>query len=59
MPVGNRIDTAVFFSVAFWRSSNAFMVEHWIEITFVDYLIKIAVSILLFVPLYGVLLAAL
>lgn len=57
--VGNLIDTAVFFSVAFWRSSNAFMAEHWIEIAFVDYLIKIAVSILLFVPLYGMLLAML
>ncbi len=55
--VGNLIDTAVFFSVAFWKSSSAFMAEHWIEIAFVDYLIKIAVSIVLFVPLYGAVLA--
>lgn len=55
--VGNLIDTAVFFSVAFWNSSNAFMAEHWVEIAAVDYVIKIMVSILLFVPLYGTLLA--
>lgn len=56
---GNLLDTLVFFSVAFWHSSNAFMAEHWVEIALVDYVIKLAVSLLFFVPLYGVLLAAL
>lgn len=56
---GNLLDTLVFFAIAFWHSSNAFMAEHWVEIALVDYVIKLAVSLLFFVPLYGVLLAAL
>jgi len=55
---GQALDTAVFFAVAFWRSTDAFMAAHWVEIAVVDYAIKLAVSLLLFVPAYGVLLAA-
>ncbi|QLF91757.1 7-cyano-7-deazaguanine/7-aminomethyl-7-deazaguanine transporter [Pseudomonas sp. ABC1] len=54
--VGQALDTAAFFSIAFWNSSNAFMAEHWVEIALVDYVIKLAVSLMLFVPLYGMLL---
>ncbi len=54
--LGNLLDTFVFFSVAFWYSSNAFMVEHWVEIAAVDYVVKILISLLLFIPLYGLLL---
>lgn len=57
--LGNLLDTFVFFSVAFWHSDNAFMAENWIEIATVDYAIKILISMLLFIPLYGVLLSAL
>jgi hypothetical protein len=56
--LGNLLDTFVFFSIAFWHSSEPFMAEHWIEIASVDYVIKLAVSLLLFVPLYGMLLNA-
>lgn len=56
--LGNLLDTFAFFSVAFWHSDNPFMAEHWVEIATVDYGVKLAVSILLFVPLYGVLLNA-
>ena len=56
--LGNLLDTFAFFSVAFWRSENPFMAEHWVEIATVDYGVKLAVSMLLFVPLYGVLLNA-
>jgi uncharacterized integral membrane protein (TIGR00697 family) len=56
--VGNLLDTFAFFSVAFWRSDNPFMAEHWVEIATVDYGVKLAVSLVLFVPLYGVLLRA-
>src|SRR5690606_10146363 len=56
MIVGNLIDTFVFFSVAFWRSTNEFMAANWIEIAAVDYVIKVAISIMLFVPLYGLVL---
>lgn len=56
--LGQALDTAAFFSIAFWRSSNPFMAEHWGEIAVVDYVIKLAVSLLLFVPMYGVALSA-
>lgn len=55
---GQALDTAAFFSIAFWRSSNPFMAAHWGEIAVVDYVIKLAVSLLLFVPMYGVVLSA-
>ncbi|WP_252273892.1 7-cyano-7-deazaguanine/7-aminomethyl-7-deazaguanine transporter [Pseudomonas subflava] len=54
--LGNLLDTFAFFSVAFWRSDNPFMAEHWVEIATVDYGVKLAVSLMLFVPLYGMLL---
>ncbi|WP_397473961.1 7-cyano-7-deazaguanine/7-aminomethyl-7-deazaguanine transporter [Pusillimonas sp.] len=56
--VGQALDTAAFFSIAFWRSSNPFMAEHWVEIAVVDYVIKLSVSLLLFVPMYGIALNA-
>lgn len=56
--VGQALDTAAFFSIAFWRSPDAFMAAHWVEIALVDYVIKLSVSLLLFVPAYGVMLAA-
>ena len=57
--VGNAVDTAVFFAGAFQGSSNPFMAQHWPEIAWVDYGVKITVSGLFFLPLYGVLLATL
>lgn len=54
--LGNALDTCIFFAVAFWHSSNTFMAENWIEIGMVDYAIKLIVSMMLFIPLYGVLL---
>ena len=56
--VGQALDTAAFFAIAFSHSSNAFMAANWVEIAWVDYVIKLAVSLLLFVPAYGVVLAA-
>lgn len=53
---GNFLDTAIFYSVAFWASSDAFMAEHWPEIAVLDYAFKLFVSIILFLPLYGALL---
>ncbi|ADN77928.1 conserved hypothetical protein [Ferrimonas balearica DSM 9799] len=54
--IGNFVDTAVFFSVAFYASADPFMAEHWVEIATVDYFFKLAISLLLFLPAYGVLL---
>lgn len=57
--VGNFVDTLVFFSVAFYASSDSFMASHWPEIATVDYSFKLLVSLGLFLPAYGVLLKVL
>ncbi|MFA9489068.1 MULTISPECIES: 7-cyano-7-deazaguanine/7-aminomethyl-7-deazaguanine transporter [unclassified Mannheimia] len=53
---GTLIDTFVFFAVAFYKSSDEYMAEHWFTIGSVDYTFKLFVSLLLFLPLYGVVL---
>ena len=53
---GSLIDTFVFFAVAFYQSSDAYMAEHWFTIGMVDYVFKLFVSLILFLPLYGILL---
>lgn len=55
--LGNLADTFAFFSIAFHRSPDAFMATHWPEIAWVDYVIKLGISLAFFLPLYGVLLA--
>jgi uncharacterized integral membrane protein (TIGR00697 family) len=57
--VGSALDTALFFSVAFHRSSDAFMAEHWVSIALVDYATKLVISLLAFLPLYRALLEVL
>lgn len=54
---GNLADTAAFFATAFYRSPDPFMAANWVEIATVDYVIKLGISLLFFLPLYGVLLA--
>lgn len=54
--LGTLIDTFVFFAVAFYKSSDEYMAEHWFTIGSVDYAFKLFVSLLLFLPLYGMLL---
>lgn len=56
MTLGSMADTFVFFSVAFYQSADLFMAEHWAELGLVDYLFKLLIGILLFVPAYGVVL---
>ncbi|SDF93864.1 hypothetical protein SAMN05216571_10393 [Onishia taeanensis] len=53
---GNLADTFAFFSIAFHNSPDAFMAANWPEIAWVDYSIKLGISLLLFLPLYGLLL---
>lgn len=55
---GQAVDTVAFFAIAFWRSTDPFMAAHWVEIAAVDYVIKLAISLLFFLPAYGVALAA-
>lgn len=54
--VGNLVDTAIFYSMAFYASSDQFMAAYWPEIALADYGFKLFVSILLFLPVYGVIL---
>lgn len=54
--LGNAIDTFLFFSIAFYASSDAFMAANWQHIALVDYGFKLLICIGLFVPAYGVLL---
>jgi len=54
--LGGAIDTLVFFSIAFWRSSDEFMAQNWIEIGSVDYGVKLLALLLFMLPAYGTLL---
>lgn len=53
---GNLLDSLIFFTVAFYASSDAFMAANWPEIATVDYGFKLLFSLGLFLPAYGVLL---
>lgn len=53
---GNISDTVAFFFIAFWRSPDPFMAAHWGEIALVDYSFKVLISIIFFLPMYGVVL---
>lgn len=53
---GNVSDTLSFFFIAFWRSPDPFMAAYWVEIAWVDYSFKVLISIVFFLPMYGVLL---
>jgi len=55
--IGNFLDTMLFFLIAFYASSDPFMAEHWLEIALVDYSFKLIISLLFFLPMYGVLLS--
>ncbi len=57
--LGNALDTLVFFSIAFYASSDTYMATHWLEIAFMDYSFKLTVSMLFFLPIYGLVLAGL
>ncbi|CAK7011398.1 7-cyano-7-deazaguanine/7-aminomethyl-7-deazaguanine transporter [Providencia sp.] len=53
---GNLIDTIAFFFIAFFRSSDPFMAANWVEIALVDYVFKLLICMLFFLPAYGILL---
>lgn len=52
----NALDTYLFYSVAFYRVDDAFMAANWVELAGVDLAFKTAVSVAVFLPVYGVLL---
>lgn len=53
---GNASDTAAFFFIAFYQSPDLFMAAHWVEIATVDYSFKLLISMIFFLPMYGVVL---
>jgi uncharacterized integral membrane protein (TIGR00697 family) len=57
--LGSALDTALFFAVAFHRSSDAFMADNWVSLALADYATKLVISLLAFLPLYRLLLEAL
>ena len=55
--VANLVDTYLFFYAAFANHpTNEFMAANWLEIATVDVIFKIITSLVLFLPIYGVLL---
>ncbi|MBS9777984.1 MAG: 7-cyano-7-deazaguanine/7-aminomethyl-7-deazaguanine transporter [Gammaproteobacteria bacterium] len=54
--IGNLIDAICFFTIAFYKSSNEFMAANWVEIGSIDYLVKLIMSLCIFLPMYGILL---
>lgn len=54
--VGNIVDTVVFFAIAFYHCSNPFLSQHWTEIAIVDMFFKFSISLIAFVPMYGIVL---
>lgn len=52
---GNISDTVAFFFIAFWRSPTRLWPPTG-EIALVDYSFKVLISIIFFLPMYGVLL---
>ena len=53
----NVLDTFTFFSVAFYNSANEYMANNWHVIAFNQTGVKVIVSLLVILPLYGVLLS--
>ncbi len=54
--MGNALDTFIFYAIAFYQCNDPYMAENWVSLGIVDYLVKIAASLSLFVPIYGMIL---
>src|SRR5690554_6554532 len=53
---GNLIDTYIFFFVAFYKTSDAYLANNLLEIATVDYFFKVLVNSVFFLPMYKILL---
>ena len=54
--IGNLIDTFVFFIIAFYKTSDTYLADNLFEIATVDYIFKMIINALFFLPLYKVIL---
>ncbi len=57
--IGSAVDTLVFFFIAFYACEDEFLAAHWFSLGLVDYVTKIIICGLFFLPAYGVILKAL
>lgn len=55
--IASIIDTYVFFSIAFYSSSDIFMSKNWIDLATGQLFVKLCIGLFMFIPLYGILLA--
>jgi uncharacterized PurR-regulated membrane protein YhhQ (DUF165 family) len=53
----NIIDTFTFFFIAFYNSENSYMANNWFVIAWGQASVKIIVSLIVTLPIYGILLA--
>ena len=49
----NILDTYTFYGVAFYRADDEFMAANWVALATVDLAFKIVVSVVIFLPMYG------
>ena len=54
--VGNIIDTFIFFFLAFYKCYDPILSVYWPEIAFIDSSFKLIISVVCFLPFYGMLL---
>lgn len=57
--LGNLIDTYSFYYIAFYKTSDSYLSNNLLELATVDYLFKITVNTLFFLPLYKMILDSL
>lgn len=53
---GNLMDTFTFFVIAFYKTSDPYLANNLFEIATVDYVFKILINSIIFLPLYKVIL---
>lgn len=53
---GCAMDTFCFFAIAFANSNDPFMANNWLQIATADYLFKLFINLLFFLPIYGIVL---
>ena len=55
---GNTLDTFLFFSIAFYHCHNAYLNQYWPLIALTDLGVKMLITCLAIVPLYGIILTS-
>lgn len=49
----NIFDTFCFFFIAFYQGAHPFFNQHWFDVAVVDLYFKLAISIVVYMPIYG------